>query len=105
MKKFEYKQEFWQSTILNEEGQNGWELCCLTPDGQYIFKREIQEVKTLDQTPAVGKRVSFGSECFPYDTGIIEKIEGYKVWVRWPNNNVLYIWNTDFEKGRARVIE
>lgn len=105
MKKFEYKIEPWSNVNMNALGSEGWEFCHMIQTGECIFKREIQEVKTLDQTPTVGKRVSYGSEDCPFDTGIIEKIEGYKVWVRWSDGKYLYIWTSDFENGRARIIE
>lgn len=105
MKKFEYKIESWINVNLNALEAEGWEFCQMIQTGECIFKREIQEVKTLDQTVAVGKRLFYkGFHCRTY-TGIITKIEDDKIWVTWSDGIVRYILTSDFDNGRAKVIE
>lgn len=105
MKKFEYKIESWINVNLNALGAEGWEFCHMIQTGECIFKREIQEVKTLDRTPAVGKRIEYRSEG-EYDAGIITRIDEQGIWVLWNSTKEeLWISPKCFNNGEAKVIE
>lgn len=43
MNLFEYKKvsPFQSEQDLNQQGSDGWELCCIDSTGDYVFKRQI----------------------------------------------------------------
>lgn len=105
MKKFEYKIESWINTDLNALGAEGWELCHINQLSVCIFKREMQEVKILDRTPAVGKQIEYRSDG-EYDDGIITRIDEQGIWILWNSTKEeLWISPKSFSNGEAKVIE